>query len=502
MAKKDIQAETRKAITKANKKFKGKFFPAQRGTGLIEFTFGGDALIQGCKKGADNIIKQARNANFITPDDASYYMQENTDARWEKIARNISNSAKRSGIIGGTSFTKVKPGMPLTGSPMFQMLFTDVKKARPKSWSILFLIPGPRKDAESTLKIMYDNLTEEMWNTWQNDVRSVFQQSIPGGTSLPSLGKLGRKQKVYSTFKRQVTKEHDVPSTTGLQAIESLKGSKLPFNAGIKFNEHDLYDQVVKALGVKLLQNKVKKRAGIYGVNNVISIFLGPNPNFGNTDVANVKKEYIKQINKVIAADAKLANPKASMSVPVADQAADDVIKEVIDNLVKKPKRRKNLKRKTKSKAKTFKNGKRTIELIKPKKIQKTPLSTFNIDIAGVLPERRNRQTGKKEKSLSNAALKGKINRSLAAEVRRNMGRPALESRTGTFANSVILNSLRDGPKSKIGEYSYQLDPYQTFENTGEKRWPQGYNPKPLIARSIREIAKRHVDDTFVLRRV
>ena len=81
------------------------------------------------------------------------------------------------------------------------------------------------------------------------------------------------------------------------------------------------------------------------------------------------------------------------------------------------------------------------------------------------------------------------------------MGRPALINQTSRFSNSVVLNSLREGKNTVIGEYSYQLNPYQTFENTGEKQWPRGYNPKPLIAKSIRNIAARHVENKFTLRR-
>ena len=45
------------------------------------------------------------------------------------------------------------------------------------------------------------------------------------------------------------------------------------------------------------------------------------------------------------------------------------------------------------------------------------------------------------------------------------------------------------------------LRPYQTFENTG--RWPAGYNPKPLIRDSIRELAERHTKTKIAyLRRV
>ena len=33
------------------------------------------------------------------------------------------------------------------------------------------------------------------------------------------------------------------------------------------------------------------------------------------------------------------------------------------------------------------------------------------------------------------------------------------------------------------------LSPYETFENTGTRKWRTSYNPKPLISKSIRELA-------------
>jgi hypothetical protein len=93
------------------------------------------------------------------------------------------------------------------------------------------------------------------------------------------------------------------------------------------------------------------------------------------------------------------------------------------------------------------------------------------------------------------------INRRLPAEVRRNMGRPALINQTGRFSNSVELSELRQGPKTLIGEYRYQFDPYETFENQGPKRWPTGYNPKPLITKSIRNLAAQYTEQKFTLRR-
>lgn len=97
--------------------------------------------------------------------------------------------------------------------------------------------------------------------------------------------------------------------------------------------------------------------------------------------------------------------------------------------------------------------------------------------------------------------LKVKINQRLPAEVRRNMGRPALINRTSRFSNSAMLTELRQGPKTLIGKYTYMLNPYETFENEGQKQWPTGYNPKPLIAQSIRNLAMQYTEQKFTLRR-
>jgi hypothetical protein len=97
--------------------------------------------------------------------------------------------------------------------------------------------------------------------------------------------------------------------------------------------------------------------------------------------------------------------------------------------------------------------------------------------------------------------LKRLINRRLPAEVRRNMGRPALRNKSGRFSNSVKLESLVPSKAGMVGKYSYMYSPYETFENTGAKRWPGAYNPKPLITKSIRNLAVPHMETKLTLRR-
>ena len=96
-------------------------------------------------------------------------------------------------------------------------------------------------------------------------------------------------------------------------------------------------------------------------------------------------------------------------------------------------------------------------------------------------------------------AIRNKVNRQLPAEIRRNMGRPALINRTGRFSNSAVLAELKPTLSGKTikANYTYMLNPYQTFENTGMRKWPLGYNPKPLISKSIRNLAEAEIREEF-----
>jgi hypothetical protein len=53
-----------------------------------------------------------------------------------------------------------------------------------------------------------------------------------------------------------------------------------------------------------------------------------------------------------------------------------------------------------------------------------------------------------------------------------------------------------------VAKYTYLLNPYATFENAGQRRWPLAYNPKPLIAKSIRNLAQGRIEQKLTVRRV
>ena len=170
-----------------------------------------------------------------------------------------------------------------------------------------------------------------------------------------------------------------------------------------------------------------------------------------------------------------------------------EIIKQLKDSLIHRG-------RITPYKSKTNKSGTLksksvgTLPLIKISKLKSTTL---------VAKGRVNKEGGNTSRIAALHKLRNAIQKRLPAEIRRQMGRPALINRTGRFSNSAQLLNLRETAKGISGEYTYRLNPYQTFENTGSKRWPMGYNPKPLIAKSIRKLALQYTGDRLVsLRRI
>tara|TARA_S200000501_G_scaffold275436_1_gene259215 strand:+ start:6232 stop:7659 length:1428 start_codon:yes stop_codon:yes gene_type:complete len=98
--------------------------------------------------------------------------------------------------------------------------------------------------------------------------------------------------------------------------------------------------------------------------------------------------------------------------------------------------------------------------------------------------------------------LVGFLNEKLPGAVERNMSPPRLQSRTGRFAASTKIIDVLATPKGlpSIG-YTYQKNPYQTFE-VGYKRGDSERDPRKLIDQSIREIMAQFAIGRFYTRRV
>lgn len=95
-------------------------------------------------------------------------------------------------------------------------------------------------------------------------------------------------------------------------------------------------------------------------------------------------------------------------------------------------------------------------------------------------------------------ALKALLNEMLPQTIAQNMTSPALQYRTGRFANSVRVDNITQGPRggNTMIEATYRNNPYETFAPGGKMYTPQR-NPERLIKRSIRQVATSLVGARF-----
>ena len=81
------------------------------------------------------------------------------------------------------------------------------------------------------------------------------------------------------------------------------------------------------------------------------------------------------------------------------------------------------------------------------------------------------------------------MNELLPQLVASKMTAPALQFRTGRFANSARVENVNIGPRGGVHvDYTYQRDPYETFE-PGNKQGSTQRDPRKIIGESVREIA-------------
>jgi len=211
--------------------------------------------------------------------------------------------------------------------------------------------------------------------------------------------------------------------------------------------------------------------------------------------IENIQEELGKVLSK--------ANPGAEKASRSLTETIGDSI--VAGKQVQKALRRKGSKNLSKYKSKVKSVPKKTVRS-KKDTITQTAASLMVGGLPKGLKAPANKEIG--TKGIDEAfdmrnllKVKNAINKRLPAEVRRNMGRPALINRSGRFSNSVMIDSVFPAAQTLLVKYNYRLNPYETFENKGRNKWPSGYNPKPLIAKSIRNLAMGMVDQKLTIRR-
>ena len=95
-------------------------------------------------------------------------------------------------------------------------------------------------------------------------------------------------------------------------------------------------------------------------------------------------------------------------------------------------------------------------------------------------------------------ALEALLEKALPKVVASKMTAPALVYRTGRFAESAEVRNVTMGPRgATVAEYTYQKNPYQTFE-PGFEQGSTYRDPRKIIGQSIRQIAQGIMKDKFI----
>ena len=114
------------------------------------------------------------------------------------------------------------------------------------------------------------------------------------------------------------------------------------------------------------------------------------------------------------------------------------------------------------------------------------------------LPQASKTRTQGRQTREPGLELKELINNVLPEAVAAKMIEPALRFRTGRFANSAEVTNVTVGPRGGTEiQYTYQRDPYETFE-PGNKRGSVQRDPRKLIGSTVREIAQQMVGKKFI----
>ena len=95
-------------------------------------------------------------------------------------------------------------------------------------------------------------------------------------------------------------------------------------------------------------------------------------------------------------------------------------------------------------------------------------------------------------------ALKEILNAKLPEELLKQMEIPRLVNRTGRFRQSAQVTNVMVGPRGGTHiEYTYQKNPYQTFE-PGGRQGSTSRDPRRLIGGTVRELAQELMGKKFI----
>ena len=526
MARAELQKDFNSLMLKFRKQFSsGYLAPIGGESGThIQLLIGGAELVGSFVKGTELLIEPSAGLSDIQKE---FYKKYGTGAtgtaNWSKVTEQLIADAIKNGYFGVVpikDLATISSNTDLFGGYDNAGIFYT--KINSMTLEVTFFVRNV-KEADNLLGDIRKAVLDDALKIFKDKVGHLAENDkalVSPGTrafrrgekdkeastpSKPVYGQ-GRGTRANVVFGGGLKTEHNRELTRALLGLEraAKQGEVLggaAFTTPIKATK--ILDLILDEFDIDWEESVAKSGVGAYGVERLLKLQFGRNKIL-DTEYGKVFKEKASGIFKDLAkqkSNQLLTGITQKASRTVKDQVIDDVVHDVVKKVKKVNKR--NVKvRVTKGRAKKFKNKTRT-ENLKKRKKAKTVSRVAKAAAIKAKGFKKTKTTERKGKdSIGIGQLQLIINRKLSDQVKKNMGRPALRNQTGRFADSVRLVAMRQAQNSIVGDYTYQLSPYETFENTGSRQWPTGYNPKPLITKSIRELAVQTLDTKFTLRRV
>jgi hypothetical protein len=489
----NLKSKFKKHLTDAQEQWSDNFLPNDKT--LVEFTLGGANAFKDFVISTNRIVEVLTGNNLFGE---NYGKEANNVANWEKASNSVLQDYARRKKIGNIGLKSVRATktLPITEGAYMNAPVNSIKA----NGGLAIVIYGMGKTkGNSFIDQMYDSYTRAIWMMWVKQNKVALNNTILSSTTPDTKfqrrasgasGKRGvmRNTTIIKTFRTGAKREHSADTTTASQAVRALEtaGLDVQYN-NVNIAVLDIVQHLKKQIQIDWALTQTKANVGVYKSKHLIKLSLGKNPTNLKSDLRNIMNSAEEYITDTLGKrmTAVLGNPAFTASVSLSDQVGGDVITDVLRPLTKAglPDMR------YKVNVAKFNTKPRKENIQKSKGPSKALITAASIAVKGKMPAKAPKEKQREKGAGDLLKLEAMINKRLPQQVRKNMGRPALINQTGRFANSVEVQNFRETKAGVSGEYTYQLSPYETFENTGSVRWPAGYNPKPLIAKSIRELA-------------
>lgn len=422
----------------------------------------------------------------------------NTKQNWSFILRSIFKEFANGGNMRGLTLVKKVP-------------LKDFSSFKGASKSQVFIVPASTADkftieirlpsANRTIYTFCAAFRKHAWKKWCDGAKEHLKNA--GFTKDTPMDVEAANRAIGNT----TNYAHDEKSTIGLARVDILITEMQEmdgFESDIGYFQEtiDLPSEILRLAKLKVKSVPEYENGVLVGETRTVSgMMKSQNKGKETTDFSQIRARVLKELpaylnrnkkdvaflDKEQAMDAKGSN---SLKKDIGTSRAADLPNQIVKSLKKAGVKGKTVVTKKPGRKRQPRNVEYTHT-----PANKSSVNKGSMRVSSALWEiQPSKEKGEGNKLSDLLKLKKQINKRLPAEVRRNMGRPALINQTGRFSNSTQLLSLRPTAAGISGEYTYQRNPYETFENTGSRKWPNGYNPKPLIAKSIRNLALQYTE--------